>query len=80
MMNDNGQWARLETPVIAHIIGFIVFLCVWVIGCYAADEIMHLPADSWRMLFGFVVGSVGLFLQRAAVVKCKTINRRGPIP
>lgn len=41
--------------------GFVAFMATWLAGCFVADFVLHIPANSWRMLFGFVVGSAGIF-------------------
>lgn len=70
-MNYNEKLARLKLMLASTLCGFMAFVGVWIAGCYFADEVIHLPANSWRMAFGFVVGSVGWGLDSFVVSKMR---------
>lgn len=59
--------AILKRMVLATVAGAIAFMAVWVAGCALADFVLHLSANSWRMLFGFVVGTIALSADRSVV-------------
>lgn len=64
-MTYSEKWARLKIMIAASAFGFSVCVIVWAAGFYIADYVLHLRADSWRMLFGYFVGSIGITAMRA---------------
>ena len=48
-----------------HLKTLAIFLPIWIFGAYAADHVLTLGADSWRMLWGYFCGAIGLAVSNA---------------
>lgn len=55
-----GGRASRAAPVIAAVAGMCGFAVVWWAASWLADDVMHLGADQYRMLWGFVCGAAGI--------------------
>lgn len=51
---------RLVSEFSQHLAGIAGFFLVWILACAAADYLLNLGADAYRMFFGFAAGLTGM--------------------
>lgn len=53
---------RILKVAFLHLLSFLVFMVIWLAGCYAVEHIAKMTSISGTMLLGYLTGSIGLWI------------------
>ncbi len=52
-----------------HVIGFVLFIIIWISGCALNEHYFQIDSYSWLMAYGYTVGGIGHLLKEAYLLK-----------
>ena len=69
-LNKAESTAKTSSVGVKALVSVLIFITVWLAGCAAADYVLHLDADVWRMVWGYFSGTTAYILADLFYVRC----------